>query len=188
MMGEQHGYILGLMTPCSNNYYKCVFTLSTSMMDYLYIPMFGNGDFGNNWISCLASWLDDIPWSSWNTSLWDSINCCVYWHYLPLHPSKNSFISSWLLLLTTFSLWRTTRKTYLCCQWFSFPNKHYLDRVWIYSHLHLWHIPCHIWQACTTFLSSWRWNLLLTSIGFPRWLCIRQMEPHLQPLHSQSYG
>jgi hypothetical protein len=34
MMGEPHGDVLGLMTPCSNNCYCCFFNSYSSMTDF----------------------------------------------------------------------------------------------------------------------------------------------------------
>jgi hypothetical protein len=48
MMGEPHGDVLGMMSPCSNNCYKFFYTSSASMKNYLYNLILGSGDSKNN--------------------------------------------------------------------------------------------------------------------------------------------
>jgi hypothetical protein len=63
--------VLSWITSCFIGFYHCFFTLSTSRMDCLYSPMFGNGAYlGRNYISWSTSLLGGNHLVSLNTSLY----------------------------------------------------------------------------------------------------------------------
>jgi hypothetical protein len=57
MIGDPQGKVLSWITPLSSNYYNYFFTSFDSRIDYLYNPIFCNGELGKNGVSCSSSLL-----------------------------------------------------------------------------------------------------------------------------------
>jgi len=57
MMGELHGEVLGQITPYYKNYWNWLFTSFSSIIDYMWNPIFINEESINSWILMLTSLL-----------------------------------------------------------------------------------------------------------------------------------
>lgn len=91
MMGGPHGDVIDLMTHYSSSCYNYSFTSLASITDYLYSLMFGNGNYGNSWISCSTSLLGGNPLVSEKTSIYAYKNSFSHFLYFLVHPSKDAF-------------------------------------------------------------------------------------------------
>ena len=90
-MGEPHGGVIGHITPWSSSCCNFLFTLFSSITYFLYILLFGNGEFGNSWISCSTSLLSGIPLGSRNTPMYAYNNSSTEYICSLVHPSMDSF-------------------------------------------------------------------------------------------------
>jgi hypothetical protein len=89
MMGDPQCEVLGQITPCSNNSCNCFFTSFTYRIDYL--PIFDNGESGNNCISCSTSLMGGIHLGSLNTPMYSCINSSNSCFYSLVHPFRDAF-------------------------------------------------------------------------------------------------
>jgi len=91
LLGDPQGDVIGQITPSSNSYCNFFLISSTSKMDYLHKQIFGNGEFGNNYILFSTSLLEGNTSGSYNTSLFSWKIFSNLFFFSLLHPSRDAF-------------------------------------------------------------------------------------------------